>query len=76
MLLRWGLFLLFLMSHLFKVIGLIRRLAFYKRENLASVGVDKELGILLYYTSVNSLYLLELWRKLSKDDSRIPPTQF
>lgn len=58
-LLRWGLFLLFLMSHLFKVIGLIRRLAFYKRENLASVGVDKELGILLYYTSVNSLYLLE-----------------
>ena len=57
MLLMWGL--LFLMSHLLKVIGLIRRLAFYKRENLASVGVDKELGILLYYTSVNSLYLLE-----------------
>lgn len=58
MLLLWGL-LLFLMSHLLKVIGLIKRLAFYKRENLASVGVDKELGILLYYTSVNSLYLLE-----------------
>lgn len=57
MLLLWGL--LFLMSHLLKVIGLIRGLAFYKRENLALVGVDKELGILLYYTSVNSLYLLE-----------------
>lgn len=56
-LLLWGL--LFLMSHLLKVIGLIRGLAFYKRENLALVGVDKELGILLYYTSVNSLYLLE-----------------
>lgn len=59
MLLLWGLLLLFVMSHLLKVVGLIRRLAFYKRENLASVGLDKELGILLYYTSVNSLYLLE-----------------
>lgn len=62
-------FVFFLLSPFLKVIGLMSRPVFYKGEKLAFWG--EGVKYTLYYTSANSLYLLE---KISKDDPSFFPT--